>query len=65
VKVRRPEVIEIHCPVQHTFAGIQVGLWKKEDIRGNRRIQRQFTPQMDEPTRMKLYKDGKKPSNGR
>jgi glycerol kinase len=42
------------------LAGIQIGWWKKEDILTNRKIQRRFTPVMDEPTRAKLYKGWQK-----
>jgi glycerol kinase len=42
------------------FAGIQVGLWKKEDIQKNRKIEKCFKPQMDESTRNNLYNGWKK-----
>ena len=54
--VERPEVIESTAMGAAYLAGIQVGLWKKEDIIRNRKIQKCFTPQMDEETRNKLYK---------
>lgn len=53
--VERPEVIESTAMGAAYLAGIQVGLWKKEDIVRNRKIQRTFEPQMDEATRSKLY----------
>lgn len=55
-EVERPEVIESTAMGAAYLAGIQIGLWKKEAIIKNRKIQRRFTPQMDEPTRSKLYK---------
>ncbi|MEK6781489.1 MAG: glycerol kinase GlpK [Bacteroidota bacterium] len=55
-EVERPEVIESTAMGAAYFAGIQIGLWKKEAILKNRKIQKRFTPQMDEPTRIKLYK---------
>jgi glycerol kinase len=54
--VERPEVIESTAMGAAYLAGIQVGLWKKEDIIRNRKIQKTFQPQMDEATRSKLYK---------
>ena len=55
-EVERPEVIESTAMGAAYLAGIQIGLWKKEAIIKNRKIQKRFTPQMDEPTRSKLYK---------
>ena len=59
-EVERPEVIESTALGAAYLAGIQIGLWKKEDILNNRRIQKQFIPVMDEPTRSKLYKGWQK-----
>jgi glycerol kinase len=59
-EVERPEVIESTAMGAAYFAGIQVGLWKKEDILKNRKIQKKFTPQMEETTRNKLYSGWKK-----
>ncbi len=56
-EVERPEVIESTALGAAYLAGIQIGLWKKQDIINNRRIQKQFSPTMDESTRTKLYKD--------
>jgi len=42
------------------FAGINAGLWKKEDIIQNRKIQKCFKPEMTEAVRGKLYKGWKK-----
>lgn len=54
-EVERPEVIESTAMGAAYFAAIQIGLWKKEDIMRNRRIQKCFKPQMEESTRVKLY----------
>jgi glycerol kinase len=54
-EVERPEVIESTALGAAYLAGIQIGLWKKEAIIKNRKIQKRFTPQMDETTRYKLY----------
>jgi len=53
--VERPEVIESTALGAAYLAGIQIGLWKKEDILKNRKIQKQFDPHMDESVRTKLY----------
>ncbi len=55
-EVERPEVIESTAQGAAYLAGIQIGLWKKEDIVKNRKIQKRFTSNMDEGTRSKLYK---------
>ncbi len=59
-EVERPEVIESTALGAAYLAGIQIGLWKKESIIKNRKIQKQFVPDMDEATRVKLYKGWKK-----
>ncbi len=59
-EVERPEVIESTALGAAYLAGIQIGLWKKEDIVRNRKIQKRFVPYMDEPTRAKLYKGWQK-----
>ena len=53
--VERPEVIESTAMGAAYLAGIQTGLWKKEDIVRNRKIQKTFIPEMDETNRVKLY----------
>ena len=58
--VERPEVIESTAMGAAYLAGIQIGLWKKGDIVKNRKIQRTFTPHMEEATRTKLYKGWQK-----
>ena len=59
-KVERPEVIESTAMGAAYLAGIQIGLWKKEDIIRNRKIQKLFNPEMEETTRVKLYKGWQK-----
>lgn len=54
-EVERPEVIESTAMGAAYLAGIQIGLWKKEDILKNRKIQKRFTSNMDTATREKLY----------
>ncbi|MCX8491475.1 MAG: glycerol kinase GlpK [Cyclobacteriaceae bacterium] len=58
--VERPEVIESTAQGAAYLAGIQIGLWKKEDIVKNRKIQRRFKPQMNDATRIHLYKGWQK-----
>jgi glycerol kinase len=59
-EVERPEVIESTALGAAYLAGIQIGLWKKEDIIRNRKIQKRFVPNMDENTRATLYKGWQK-----
>jgi len=59
-EVERPEVIESTALGAAYLAGIEIGLWKKQDIIRNRKIQKQFTPAMDDITRTKLYKGWQK-----
>lgn len=54
-RVERPAVIESTALGAAYLAGITVGLWKKEDIIINRRIERIFEPNFDEAKRVKLY----------
>ena len=42
------------------LAGIQAGLWKKNDIVKNRVIDKKFSPGMESVTREKLYRGWKK-----
>ena len=58
--VERPEVIESTAKGSAYMAGIQSGLWKKEDIIKNRKIDRIFKPELDRQTREKLYQGWKK-----
>jgi len=59
-EVERPEVIESTAMGAAYLAGIQAGIWKKEDIIKNRKIQKRFVPQMDSSLREKLYKGWQK-----
>jgi glycerol kinase len=59
-EVERPVVIESTAQGAAYLAGIQIGLWKKEDIVRNRKIQKKFMPQMEEITRIQLYKGWQK-----
>ncbi|MFN7261232.1 MAG: glycerol kinase GlpK [Cyclobacteriaceae bacterium] len=59
-EVERPEVIESTAQGAAYLAGIQIGLWEKEDIVTNRTIQKRFIPQMDGATRSHLYKGWQK-----
>ena len=59
-EVERPMVIESTALGAAYLAGIQIGLWKKEDIMKNRKIQKRFTPVMEEQTRATLYKGWQK-----
>jgi glycerol kinase len=59
-KVERPEVIESTAMGAAYFAGIQSGLWKKQDILENRKIEKCFTPAMEDAVREKLYQGWQK-----
>jgi glycerol kinase len=59
-QVERPQVIESTAMGAAYLAAIQIGLWKKEDIVKNRKIEKTFKPQMDEAVRTKLYKGWQK-----
>jgi glycerol kinase len=59
-EVERPEVVESTAMGAAYFAGIQSGLWKKEDILKNRKVEKCFKPSMDQSTRDKLYAGWKK-----
>jgi glycerol kinase len=59
-KVERAEIIESTALGAAYLAGIGVGLWKKEDILKNRKIQKEFHPAMDEQKRVKMYATWKK-----
>ena len=53
--VERPAVIESTAMGAAYLAGIHAGIWKKEDIVRNRKIERVFRPQMSDSQRSKLY----------
>lgn len=59
-EVERPEVIESTALGAAYLAGIQIGLWKQEDIIRNRKIQKRFIPAMDDSLRTRLYKGWQK-----
>ncbi len=59
-RVERAEIIESTALGAAYLAGIQVGLWKKEDILNNRKIQKEFNPNMEDEKRNKLYATWKK-----
>ena len=59
-KVERAEIIESTALGAAYFSGIGCGLWKKEDILKNRKIQKEFLPDMAPDKREKLYKTWKK-----
>lgn len=59
-EVERPEVIESTALGAAYLAGMHIGIWKKEDILRNRKIQKTFTPNMDDAIRQKLYSGWKK-----
>ncbi|WP_281541628.1 glycerol kinase GlpK [Maribacter aestuarii] len=59
-EVHRPEVIESTAMGAAFLAGIQVGLWKQEDIDQNRPMNRIFKPTFDRVKRKRLYKNWQK-----
>lgn len=59
-EVERPEVIESTALGAAYLAGIQCGLWKKQEVLANRKVQRRFTPSMEAAQRDKLYKGWQK-----
>jgi glycerol kinase len=59
-EVDRPEVIESTAMGAAYLAAIQIGLWKKQDIVRNRKIEKCFKPSMDDSVRNKLYNGWKK-----
>jgi glycerol kinase len=59
-EVDRPEVIESTAMGAAYLAAIQIGFWKKDDIKRNRKIQKCFKPSMEESVRQKLYNGWKK-----
>jgi glycerol kinase len=58
--VERPQVVESTALGAAYFAGIQCGMWRKEDILKNRKVEKCFKPSMEESTRNKLYSGWKK-----
>jgi len=58
--IERPKNIESTALGAAYLAGMAIGLWKKEDILANKKIERRFTPDMDAKKRAKLYAGWKK-----
>ncbi len=59
-EVERPKVIETTALGAAYLAGIAVGYWKKEEINGNRSVDKTFQPEMEENRKEKLYKGWQK-----
>jgi glycerol kinase len=59
-EVERPHVIESTALGAAYLAGIQSGLWKKEDITLNRKVEKRFVPAMEPAVRDRLYNGWKK-----
>jgi len=59
-QVERAEIIESTALGAAYFAGIEAGIWSKEDILTNRKIEREFKPVMSEEQRDRFYKTWKK-----
>ena len=58
--VERPEVIESTALGAAYLAGIGVGIWKKEDILKNRKLNKLFSPNFDNAKIERLYKGWQK-----
>lgn len=54
-EVERPEVIESTAMGAAFLAGVQQGLWTMDNVIHHRRIDKCFTPDMDEGRRQRLY----------
>jgi len=59
-EVHRPEVIESTAMGAAFLAGIQVGLWKQDDVDQNRPMNRIFKPNFDRVKRKRLYEKWQK-----
>jgi glycerol kinase len=59
-KVERAEIIESTALGAAYFAGIGIGLWTKDDILKNRKIDKEFFPKMESEKRNRLYRNWKK-----
>jgi glycerol kinase len=55
-EVERPVIVESTAVGAAYLAGIGVGLWKKEQIANRRKVERRFTPTINEAKRTQLYK---------
>ena len=60
VEVERPEIIESTAMGAAFLAGIQIGIWKKEDILNNRKLDKLFNAKMTKDEKEKLYKGWQK-----
>ncbi len=59
-EIERPKNIESTALGAAYLAGIAIGLWKQQDIISNKKIERRFTPSMEDQQREKLYKGWQK-----
>jgi len=59
-EIERPKNIESTALGAAYLAGIAIGLWKQQDIISNKKIERRFTPSMEDQQRKKLYKGWQK-----
>lgn len=55
VEVERPKMLEVTAMGAAFLAGIQAGIWSKEDIYAIRNIDKTFTPTITQHKRAKLY----------
>ncbi|MFH1321957.1 MAG: glycerol kinase GlpK [Bacteroidota bacterium] len=60
VDVERPEVIESTALGAAYLAGISIGMWKKEEIPNQRKVDQVFEPMMDSKKKDDLYKGWRK-----
>ena len=58
-KVIRPEVVETTAAGAAFLAGLATGFWTDKDLHSKRKVDKEFTPNMKEPERTKLYKGWK------
>ena len=56
IPVERPEVIESTAMGAAYLAGLQVGLWTKEDILQHRKVDRIFEPSLSRERRETFYR---------
>ncbi len=59
-EIERPKNVESTALGAAYLAGIAIGLWKQQDIISNKKIERRFTPSMEDQQREKLYKGWQK-----
>lgn len=58
--VDRPVITESTALGAAYLAGLKAGIWKADDLKKVRKTEREFAPEIDEPTREQLYKTWKK-----